>query len=521
MKRLVRMLRCTEIRVACVVSSSVLVATGALAQTPGGTLAATQPASLPLSSRNGEAGRVVATQSIASGSTAGTNTLMASIQAQGPIAGSTLGTVDGPFSGLLSLHDAIQRALDFNLSAVGFAHAIRQSRGQQVIARSALLPNVIGDFRDVEQQLNLQAQGVRFDVSIPGVSVPAVVGPFNVVDLRARLSQTLFDRTALNNYRAARETVHATELTARDSRDLIVLAVAGSYLQATAARARAEAAQAQIDTATTLRQRTVQQRGAGLATPIDVNRSEVQLLIQQQRLASLQADFAKQKINLARMTGLPPTDQYELADNVAFAAAPELTLEDALRQARQHRSDLQAADAHVQAAERALAAAQAQALPSVAVLADYGANRAGTYPFHQTFSIVAAVRVPIWEGGRADGEVQQARAVVGQRVAELEDLKAEIEADIRRAYVDLQAAARQIEVADANVRLSTETLALTRQRFEAGVSDNLSVVQSQESVAVAELDRINSIFAHNLAKLTLARAMGRADEDLTQFLRVP
>src|SRR5205823_11021996 len=132
--------------------------------------------------------------------------------------------------GILSLPDAIERALEYNLSAVGLAHAVRQARGLQTIARSALLPNVVGYLSETGQQVSLAALGLTADTLGP-VSLPEIVGPFNVVDLRARLSQTVVGRTAMNNYRSTQETVRAGEFTARDSRDVIVLAVGGAYLQ--------------------------------------------------------------------------------------------------------------------------------------------------------------------------------------------------------------------------------------------------------------------------------------------------
>jgi outer membrane protein TolC len=398
---------------------------------------------------------------------------------------------------------------------------VRQARAQQALARSALMPNVVGYVNDTEQKINLAALGVRFDVPVPGFALPDTVGPFNVVDLRARLSQTVVDLTARNNYRAAQETVRGSELASRDSRDVIALAVGGAYLQALAARARVQSIKAQIETATALFQRTSQQRAAGLATPIDANRAQVQVLAQQQRLTSLQVDFAKQKINLARMIGLPPTDQYDLDADVPFTPALGLSVAEAMKQATEQRSDLKAAESQVHAAELALAAAQAVRLPSVMINADYGANRSSPTPARTTYSFTAAVRVPIWEGGRAQGEVERAEAALAQRRAELEDLKAQIEADVRAANLDLEAAASQVEVAQTNRRVNAENLTLTKQRFDAGVNDNVTVVQSQELVAAAELDYINSVFAHNLTKLVLARATGRAADAYADLLKVP
>jgi len=455
-----------------------------------------------------------------SGLTDSVNSLSPSIQVQGPIARSRTSTGGKPFSGILSLPDAIERALEYNLSAVGLAHAVRQARGLQTIARSALLPNVVGYLSETGQQVSLAALGLTPETLGP-VSLPEIVGPFNVVDLRARLSQTVVGRTAMNNYRSTQETVRAGEFTARDSRDVIVLAVGGAYLQAIAARARWQSARAQIDTATALHRRALQQHDAGLATPLDVNRAQVQVFAHQQRLSALQADYAKQKIDLARMTGLPPTDRYDLAEDVPFSAAPTLSLEEALTQAADRRLDLKSAEAQVRAAEHALAAARAASLPAVVVSADYGAVHASAAQTRVTFSVAATVRVPLWEGGRTKGEIERANAVLGQRRAELEDVKAQIEGDVRKAYLDLEATSSQMEVTRANARVSTENLGLTRQLFDAGLSDKVAVVQSQQLVAAAELDAINGVFAHNLAKLDLARALGRAGEDIAQFLKLP
>jgi outer membrane protein TolC len=249
-----------------------------------------------------------------------------------------------------------------------------------------------------------------------------------------------------------------------------------------------------------------------------VNRSRVQMLTQQQRLVSLQNDLAKQKINLARIVGLPPNDRYDIADDVPFAPAPAITLDEALKQAFSTRSDLKAAEAQVGAAERARSAARAERLPSLSLSADYGAIGTNPAQAHGTFSVVGSLKFPIWQSGRIEGDIEQADAALAQRQAELEDLRGQVETDIRRAYLDLDAAKSQVEVARENLQVTQENLKLTRQRYDAGVSDNVEVVQSQESVATAELDYINSVFAHNVAKLSLARAAGQATDNLTQFL---
>src|SRR5581483_3846463 len=240
--------------------------------------------------------------------------------------------------------------------------------------------------------------GIRFHSSLPGFSIPTVVGPFNYFDLRARLTQTVADLTAWKNYRSAEESARANQLSVKDARDLVALAVGGAYLQVITAKARVDSARAQLDTAKALFQQTSQQHSAGVVAQTDVNRSRVQMLTEQERLETLQNDLAKQKINLARLIGLPASDRFEISDNVPFSAAPAINTDDALQQAYAHRQDLKAAEAQIRAAELAKSAARAERLPSLAVNADYGANGLNPDQAHGTFSVTGALTIPIWRG---------------------------------------------------------------------------------------------------------------------------
>ena len=496
--------------------------TSTLAQTSsaGSQPQGAQANQLPLSGRNAQGGSVTAVESAIPGTTSSVNTINSTVQVQGPFGGSASSVAKTPFSGKLSLREAIDRGVEFNLGAVGLTDAVRQARGQTKVVRSALLPNLNASLSETVQQTNLQALGIKFNLPIPGFASPTVIGPFNYFDLRATLSQTVIDLTARNNYLAAKSVESANELSVADARDLVVLAVGGAYLQIIAARARIDAARAQLETADALYKQAAEQRAAGVIAQTDLNRSQIQMLTQQQRLISLENDYAKSKINLARLTGLPPNDKYEISDAIPFAAAPPITFDEALNQALAQRSDLKAAQAQVEAAELARSAANAERLPSFAVKADYGVIGTNPSQSHGTFAVTGTVRIPIWQGGRTKGQMEIAEASLSQRRAELEDIKGRIESEVRNAYLDLQASASQVDVARKNIDVATQNLSLTRQRFDAGVSDNVEVVQSQEALATAHLDYINSVFAHNLAKLSLARAIGRAAEALPQFLSV-
>jgi outer membrane protein TolC len=505
-----------------VVAAALMFAAPAFAQLgpPPGQSQGTQAVQLPLSGRASQSsGTVKTSEAPAPSTTATVNTLSPSVQVQGAYAGSTPGVAKMPFSGKLGLREAIQRGLAYNLGQTGATQALRQAQGQSKVALSSLLPNLNGTVTENVQTSDLRAEGFRFNFT--GFPIPNVLGPFNYIDFRAHLSQSVLDLTAINNYRAASDVAKANRYSAQDARELIVLAVGGAYLQTIAAKARMASEESQLQSANAVFDQSKQQFEQGLIAKVDADRNEVQALTHQQRLLSLKNDLAKQKINLARMIGLPPNDQYDLSDEVPFAPAAPLTIEDALAQALQQRADLKASDAQVRAAKRAHAAARAERYPSLGVTSDYGGIGVNPSQLQTTYTATASLKIPIWQGGRTEGDIQQSDAALSQRRAEYEDLKGQIESDVRSAYLDLQAAASQVEVAQRNVQVNKEALELTRQKVEVGVVDNVQYVQAQEEVTNAEFDFINGVFAFNIAKLSLARAMGRAADALPEIFRGP
>lgn len=500
-----------------VVSGIALSASLAFAQlggpspSPGGGSTAAQ---LPLSGRTGQTGSVGTTQSPVPGTTSSVNTLNSGVSISGNYAGSTSSTAALPFSGKLSLHEAVERGLTANLSAIGLASALRQAQGQATVARAALMPNISGSYRENVLEQNLQVLGLTF----PGV--PKVVGPLAYFDLRATVTQTVADMTALNNIKAARENITAQRQTIQDARDVIVLAVGGAYLQTIAAKARVVAARAQLETVFAQFTQTQQNRESGVATQIDVNRADVQQKLQQQRIATLENDLSRQKINLARLTGLPPNDKFDITDDAPYSPAPPLLVDDAVKQSLEVRSDLKSAESQVRAAERVKTAARDERLPSISISGDYGTLGPRFDEARSTFTFAASLKVPIWQGGRAAGDIEQADAALEQRKAEVIDLRGQIESQIRNSYLDLEAAASQMELAKANQQLALDSLRLTQEKFDSGVATSVEVTTAQQDVASAQLDYITSLFAHNLAKLSLARGLGGADKRLDDYIKV-
>jgi outer membrane protein TolC len=472
---------------------------------------------LPASGRGNQGGAVGATEQPVPGTTTSLNTLNPSVSISGPYSGSVHSSTGLPFSGKLSLEDALKRGLGYNLGAVGLAQSARQNSAQARAARSYLLPNINGSLSETVEQTDLAAFGLR--ISVPGYHVPVVVGPYNYFALQATLSQTVANLTELDNYRAAKATARASQYSLQDSRDLVTLAVGGAYLQVLAAQSRLDSAQAQLDTANAVFHQSSEQHTEGVLGRLNVDQSQLQTLAQQQQIITLRNDLAKQKINLARLTGLPPNADYQLTDRFPYSPAPVESVDDALARAAQQRADLKAAQAQVDAATKALAAARAERIPSASVSGYYEAIGSTPGESHGAFSVTGTLSIPIWQGGKTGADIAQAEAVLAQRQAELDDTRGQIEAEIREVFLDLEAAAGQIEVARKNVQVAEETLEMSRARMEAGVINTVEVVRAQQTLSSAQLDLINSVFAHNLAKLSLARELGHATEQLPALLK--
>ncbi len=341
-----------------------------------------------------------------------------------------------------------------------------------------------------------------------------VVGPYSYSQAQATLNQSLFDLVSRRNWRASKETERASILSAGDARENVVLAVAGTYLQTVADTARVLSQQAQVDNAQAVYNQAVVRKQAGTNARIDVLRSLVELQTQQQRLSSFQADLRKQKITLARLIGLPLDRELVLTDPLTPGDSPLPQTSAELDVAAARRADLRAAEAQVRAAELVLSAAHAQRLPSASLGGDYGVIGPNPASMHGVFAFTASVNVPLWDGGRTRGDIQQAETTVRQRRAELADERGRVEQEVRTALIELETAMGQVRLAASNRDYAKETLNEARDRFGAGVATTVEVVQAQEQVAGAEADYIASLFSYNLAKLSLARATGEAEADL-------
>jgi outer membrane protein TolC len=425
-----------------------------------------------------------------------------------------------PVAGVLqiSLQDAVDRGLKQNLGLLLSGDDTKSARGQRWQQLSALLPHISASPYLAVSQVNLAEFGFKFN--FPGVSIPTIVGPFSYVDARVNLSQSLFDWQAVNRLRAASQSVQSAEYTYKDARDLVVLAVGFAYLQAIADNARIETVDAEVNTAQALYNQASDQFKAGTSPAIDGLRAEVELKTRQQQLIQAKNDFAIQKLSVARVIGLPPGQQFELTDQSPYQPFEALTIEDALKHAYASRSDYQAALADVRAGEFTMKAAHAEHYPTLGVSGDYGvAGQHLTSSSHGVFDFRSTLTIPIFNGGTARADELQASAQLDQSRAKLENLRAQIDDDVETALLNLQSSSDQVAVALSNIDLAEQSLTQSRDRFAAGVTDTVEVVQAEEAVASAHDSYISSLYNFNYAKISLARALGMAEEGVKEYFK--
>ncbi|MFZ0322165.1 MAG: TolC family protein [Candidatus Sulfotelmatobacter sp.] len=417
----------------------------------------------------------------------------------------------------LSFQEAIDRGLRNNLGLLLSGDQTTTARGERWKELSNLLPNLQARLQEDVQTQSLTALG--FKGSLFPFPLPRVIGPFNYFDARASLSQSVFNFRDIEQERAASERLKSAQYSYKDAREVVILAVGNAYLLAIATGARIETANAQVTNAQALFDKASDQQKAGLSPAIDTLRSQVELQTRQQQLIAARNDFAKQKLSLARIIGLPPGQEFALTEKAPYQALTPLPVETYLQRAYTSRSDYQAAQAQVRAAELSHRGAAAGRYPTVGIDANYG--DIGTTPAQSngTWQVNGGINIPIFAGGKVHSDLLEADAQLKQARSQLGDLRGRIDYEVRSALLDLNSAADQVEVARSSVELAEEALTQSRDRFSAGVTDNLEVVQAQEAVAGAHESYIQGLYAHNLAKVELAHAIGDAEQGVKRYLK--
>jgi outer membrane protein TolC len=439
------------------------------------------------------------------------------LSSQSPFSGSEPEGKATPEVLQLGFQEAIDRGLKNNLGLLLSSDQTITARGERWKELSNLLPDVSARIQEDVQNLSLTALG--FKGSLFPFPLPRVIGPFNYFDARASLTQSVFNFSYFEKEHAAAENLKSAQYTYKDAREMVVLAIGNSYLLAIASAARIETGEAQVANAQALFNKAEDEQKAGLSPAIDTLRAQVELQTRQQQLIVARNDYAKQKLSLARIIGLPPGQEFVLTEKAPYKEFTPLPIDIYLERAYASRPDYQAAQARVRATELSRRGATAEHYPSMDLSANFGDIGTNPAQSNGTWQVAGGITIPIFAGGKTHSDVLEAEAQLRQARSQLGDVRGRIDYEVRTALLDLNAANDQVEVARSSVELAEQALTQSRDRFAAGVTDNLEVVQAQEAVASAHESYIQSLYAHNLAKVELAHSIGDAEQGVKRYLK--
>ena len=419
----------------------------------------------------------------------------------------------------LSIDDAMQMGIQNNLALTEAREKQKTAQAQASQTLNLLLPNLDVKGSTGIQQFNLQAQGFRpgllssFASLIPASEAASF--PFIVkVDLtqgQANLSQTLFNWAGWDLYRAMKTGAKAAYYDAQSTRGLVVLNVGTIYLQAIADGAQLDYARSLLKTDETLLSQAIAEHQAGTAANLDELRARVEYQTQQQAVINAENTLEKDEITLKRQIGMDPAQKIQLTDAAPYADLSAMTIENAKREAYANRQDYQALLQNLKMAALERKAATHERFPTVNFNGNYGVEGITGGPFHGVFQAAGSIEVPIFQEAKFRGDHDVADAQLENYRSQMADLRNKIDQQLRDSLFDLQTAADLVRVARSNVDLSTTELEQTTDRFQAGVDDNLPVVQAQSTLAQAQAQLVNSVRQFNQAKLGLARNLGIVD----------
>jgi outer membrane protein TolC len=413
----------------------------------------------------------------------------------------------------LSLKDAIKRGLRANVGVLLARAGIQQADGNRVRQRAALLPKAEGAIPVSLQSRNLHALGLSF----PGV--PEVVGPYGLYDFRVFFSQSVVNLQSYHNWKSSEKQEQAAQLDYQDTRDAVVRQVAGLYLNAESAAARARSAQSRVETAQALYELAEKQHGAGVATGVDVLRARVTLANERQTLVEVRNASRQALLALARGIGLDPGKRIELTETLTFQALAPPQVGLAVQDALARRADYLALAQQRQGLVEQQKANHARYLPQLNITGDYGGIGRTLGQVRQTMTLAGTLRITLFDQDRG-GEREQIDSQIANIDARMADMRRGIEQEIRSAMLNLEAAAEAVSVAQQGEQLARRELVLARDRFRWGVTDNIEVITAQDSLARAEENTIAAVTQHEDAKIALARALGATEKTYERFLGI-
>ena len=409
---------------------------------------------------------------------------------------------------------SLKRAVEIATSPEGStqvqlsAEALKQARARSGQARAALLPDLEASFSDQNQTRNLAALGIRVNVPIPGFQFPTFVGPYTTMDARATVSQSVFDFSSIRRFQASRVAVSAARSDVDTTQEQVAAQVARAYLAAIRTDTDLETARANVTLSQAVLTQTENQKKAGTGTGIEVTRAKVQLANDEQRLLVAGNERRRAHLQLLRVMGLRLDTDVELTDGLRYIPVDDLTLEQAKARALKERPDYKAQMERESNARLQASATKLERLPSLAAFGDYGSIGTSVNNALPTRTYGISLRVPVFDGGRRDARRAEVASQYRAETVRTNDVKEQIELEVRLALDGLHSADDQVKVAQDGLQLAENELAQARRRYEGGVANGLEVTDAQTRLERARDNQTVVIYNYNAARIDLAEALG-------------
>ncbi|WP_162179856.1 TolC family protein [Bryobacter aggregatus] len=419
----------------------------------------------------------------------------------------------------LSLPKAIEIATapNGNLRLQITRETIAQAEARRRQALGAFLPNLDGSISASSQTQNLAAFGFQLTSVLP-FTIPTFVGPFTVVDYRVSATQSILDLSAIERYRASKLQREVARAETRNTTELTIQQVARAYVLQLKAEASVDTAKANVDLAERLVQLAESQKRAGTGTGIEVTRSRVQLQNEKQRLIAAQNDREQASLDLKRAIGIDLAQEIELTDRMNDGSDAAVTAEAAVETALEQRPDLLAQQRRQGVAQRNVKSIAAERLPSLAASGAYGVIGNGS-TMVPTRSVGVAVRVPIFDGGRREARIAEGGVLERQERLRVEDLRKQIELEVRVALNNVKNARAQIEAARLGLELAENEVEQAQRRTEAGVANSVELTDAQTRLARARDNNLGALYLFNLARIDVAAATGSMEQAVAGMVK--
>ena len=424
----------------------------------------------------------------------------------------------------LTLDDAIRLGLENNLALTLNRDQQKTASGRRLQALNPLVPNLTLEGQNGVHQFNLAAEGFRGELIAqipdlpPGLKIN-YVPVVTVTDGQVNLNQTLFNLSAIDQYKAAKVGESIAFYNMQSSRGLVVLNVATAYLQALSAGTQLDYARALMKTDEVVLNQSVAEHEAGTAARLDELRARVQYQTQQQTVIADENNYEKYKIALEREIGIPAGQKIQLTDTSPYAELEATSIERARQEAYASRQDYQSMIQQVRQSQLSLGAAKHVRLPTLNFAGFYGVQGVTGEVYHGVFAAQGQLEVPLFHEAKFRGDREAADAQLASLNFQMTDLRQRIDQQLRDSLLDVASQSVLVKVARSNLDLATTELDQSTQRFQAGIDDNLPVVQAQSTLADAQTQYVNTVYQYNQAKLGLARNLGIIDTQYQAYLK--